>query len=75
MGWFLSKDEIKDFFPTPSSGVVFVLYMAMFVSQGLLGKYNIKRTLASKIKKHNYQKYFLSNLQGESVTIGTQYTG
>ncbi|XP_023329691.1 UDP-galactose transporter senju [Eurytemora carolleeae] len=36
MGWLLSKDDIKGFFPTPSSGVVFLLYMAMFVSQGLL---------------------------------------
>jgi len=36
MGFLLRQDVLVELFPTQSSGCVFVLYMAMFVAQGLL---------------------------------------
>jgi hypothetical protein len=33
----LSQEELRGMFPTATSGIVFALYMAMFVAQGLIG--------------------------------------
>jgi hypothetical protein len=34
----LSQEELRGMFPTATSGIVFALYMAMFVAQGLIGR-------------------------------------
>ncbi len=37
----INKTDLIAIFPTILSRVVFILYMAMFIAQGLLGKANI----------------------------------